>query len=146
MRGRTFKHSKKRDVILALLRSTKEHPTAGWVYSRLKESIPGISLGTVYRNITVLRRQGLVMPVTVVNGEEHFDALAEPHPHIVCLRCGAVSDISPENAAALESCVASSGIGALGIDFKRTLFYGRCPRCAPESPVTPEPQTAPAGG
>jgi Fur family peroxide stress response transcriptional regulator len=41
------KHSKKRDAILELLRSVNTHPTAQWVYEKLKPRIPGLSLGTV---------------------------------------------------------------------------------------------------
>ena len=42
------KHSRKRDAILACLRSTTCHPTAEWVYQQLKPAIPDLSLGTVY--------------------------------------------------------------------------------------------------
>ena len=45
------KHSHKRDAILECLRCTTSHPTAEWVYTQLKPTIPDLSLATVYRNL-----------------------------------------------------------------------------------------------
>lgn len=60
------KHSKKRDAILECVRSTKEHPTADWVYSQLKPSIPDLSLGTVYRNLASFKREGVISSVGAI--------------------------------------------------------------------------------
>mgnify|MGYP000354531296 CR=1 FL=1 len=51
------KHSRKRDAILECLRCTTSHPTAEWVYTQLKPDIPDLSLGTVYRNLAMFRRE-----------------------------------------------------------------------------------------
>ena len=53
-----IKHSKQRDAILTYLHSTKSHPTAETVYENVRESIPNISLGTVYRNLALLEELG----------------------------------------------------------------------------------------
>ena len=62
------KHSRKRDAILACLRSTTCHPTAEWVYQQLKPAIPDLSLGTVYRNLSMFKDEGLVISVGTVGG------------------------------------------------------------------------------
>jgi Fur family peroxide stress response transcriptional regulator len=133
MKTMTYKHSKKLDAILSLLRSTLSHPTASWVYDRLKADIQGLSLGTVYRNITVLREQGLVRSVGVYAGEEHFDGFAEAHPHIVCTSCGAVSDIPETQADELHRFVEASSFSPFSIDARSTVFYGRCETCAADT-------------
>ena len=51
-------YSRQREAILEVLRSTDTHPTASWIYERVREKIPNISLGTVYRNLTVLSENG----------------------------------------------------------------------------------------
>ena len=43
--------SRKRMAILNTLQETTLHPTADWVYARLKPRYPDLSLGTVYRNL-----------------------------------------------------------------------------------------------
>ena len=75
------KKSRKREAMLAALRATTEHPTAEMLYNTLKPEYPELSLGTVYRNLSVLAEEGLVVSVAHVNGQERYDARVEPHTH-----------------------------------------------------------------
>ena len=126
------KHSKKRDAILELIRSTGTHPGAQWVYDQLKPAIPDLSLGTVYRNIAVFREEGLLESVGVVLGEERFDADTSPHPHAVCTRCGKVVDLSREIQSELNRNF-SVEIPDFTIDKRNTVFYGLCRECSTET-------------
>jgi Fur family peroxide stress response transcriptional regulator len=126
------KRSKKREAILEALRSTGSHPGAQWIYERLKPLIPDLSLGTVYRNLSLFREEGRVVSVGVVNGEERFDAITRPHPHWVCEGCGKVLDLPGLDGEALEFLRHLCGESGPLTDFQKTVFYGRCPCCAPE--------------
>lgn len=87
------RYSYKREAILNCLRGTKSHPSADWVFSQLKPTIPDLSLGTVYRNLNQFKEQGMIMSVGVVNGLERFDADTRPHVHFVCEHCSSVIDL-----------------------------------------------------
>jgi Fur family peroxide stress response transcriptional regulator len=130
MMRRERKHSDKRDAILQAIVSTTEHPSAQWIYDRLKPRIPNLSLGTVYRNINFFRHEGLVMSVGVVNGEERFDGIVEPHPHLVCGRCGRVTDLPQPEAHKAQAlsviCLPETGFT---VDYRRTVFHGICDDC-----------------
>ena len=78
------KNSKKRQVILEALAATTAHPTAQELYQQLKPDYPDLSLGTVYRNLSLFSEQGDVMSVGVFRGQERFDARTEPHAHLHC--------------------------------------------------------------
>jgi Fur family peroxide stress response transcriptional regulator len=125
------KRSGKRDAILQAIQSTETHPGAQWVYDRLKPRIPGLSLGTVYRNIGIFREEGRVISVGVIAGEERFDGRAEPHPHFVCEKCGAVLDVAGEMQPEL---IANLSIKVPGctIDNRKMLLYGLCKDCSGE--------------
>lgn len=86
-------YSKKREAILKAVRSTDTHPTAEWVYQKLKQDYPDLSLGTVYRNLASFKEQGIIMSVGIVGGREHYDGNTSPHTHFICLKCGAVLDV-----------------------------------------------------
>ena len=90
---RTAKHFRKRDAILSCLRSTELHPSADWVYERVKQEIPDISLATVYRNLALFKSQGTIASVGIVGGVERFDGNTEPHVHFICTGCNAVLDL-----------------------------------------------------
>ena len=136
------KHSKKREAILRMIRSTQSHPSARWVYEQLKPAIPGLSLGTVYRNINLFLEEGLVVSVGVVGGEERFDGFVTPHPHLICTCCGAVFDLPGDfslvsiefpDPEARESIPLSGNreqcIPRFFINYQKTLFHGVCSRC-----------------
>jgi Fur family peroxide stress response transcriptional regulator len=127
------KHSAKRDAILAVIQSTVSHPSAQWVYTKLKGIIPNLSLGTVYRNISLFREEGTVISVGVVNGEERFDGQTAPHPHFVCSFCGKIVDLPRPDEGVLKR-LAESGTGRelpdCAIDYRKTVFYGAFRECA----------------
>ena len=119
------RNSKKRDAVLQVMRSTETHPDAEWVYEQLHDS--GVSLTTVYRNISYFREQGLVKKVAVVNGKERFDAKMFSHPHFVCRKCGKVEDIDlPANAVSADK-LTECGYVVEDCDM---LFQGVCPECS----------------
>jgi Fur family peroxide stress response transcriptional regulator len=135
MDGTGRKHSKKRDEIFKIIRSTSSHPGARWVYEELKPHIPGLSLGTVYRNINLFREEGALISVGVVKGEERFDARVEPHPHFVCTGCGRVIDIPYAESRDLQETMKMEILGedtpeGLCIDYRKTVFYGTCGSCS----------------
>ena len=122
------KHSRKRDVIFACLRSIICHPTVEWVYQQLKPAIPDLSLGTVYRNLSMFKDEGLVISVGTVGGLERFDGNTSPHTHFICTRCSAVLDLIDIN---LEDGFLQSVHDTAGgkITDYRLSFYGLCPEC-----------------
>ena len=121
------RYSKKRNAILELIRSTTTHPSAQWIYEALKPRIPGLSLGTVYRNIDGFLSEGSVVSVGVANGAEHFDGRTDPHPHCVCSRCGMVRDLPLPDDEALRALVPEPD--GFRLDYRKALFFGACPRC-----------------
>jgi Fur family peroxide stress response transcriptional regulator len=122
------KHSKKREAILAKIRSMKTHPSAITVYEELRKEIPDLSLGTVYRNLALFREEGKVASVGVVNGQERFDGNTMEHTHFVCTSCGDVMDIdAPLDKNLKEEVVSRYG---LVVHSYRLTFFGACARCA----------------
>ena len=58
-----MKYSKQREALLTLLRSTRSHPSADWLYENLRKEFPNISLGTVYRNLAQLAENGDILKI-----------------------------------------------------------------------------------
>ena len=54
----TLKYSRQRESIKEFLRTRTDHPTADAVYENMKLIYPNISLGTVYRNLSLLADLG----------------------------------------------------------------------------------------
>ena len=119
--------SSKRNAIYETISSTKTHPSARWVYDQLKPSIPDLSLGTVYRNIALFKKEGLIQVICNVNGEERIDADTSSHPHFICNKCGKVYDAGKfiSHSDFITGLTASGFV----VDNEYILFYGICPEC-----------------
>ena len=122
-----MKYSRQREAIKESLMGRTDHPTAEMVYLRVRESNPKISLGTVYRNLSLLASLGEIQKICCGDGVERYDANVEPHYHYHCTCCGSVMDVPLEQ-------VPTSQI-LLGAEFPEqvdgytVLFHGTCRRC-----------------
>ena len=83
-----------RRVILEQLRRHSDHPGAEALYGEVRQILPHVSLGTVYRNLDVLAETGLIQRIDSGGVQAYFDPVPASHPHFVCDRCGGVSDLS----------------------------------------------------
>ena len=118
-------YSKQREAILNVLSKTDTHPTANWIYEQVREIIPNISLGTVYRNLSELSRNGDILSLSVGDGFEHFDYDTSPHAHLHCKACGCIAD------ARLESNPLAKVSKKMGFTPETTIYvaYGICQNC-----------------
>lgn len=128
------KYSRKREAILQLIRETKTHPSAEWIYRQLKPEIPDLSLGTVYRNIAGFKKDGLVQTVCVVGGEERIDGDTHPHAHFVCRSCGCVTDVPISAEQGDDADLARSLEEEQGflVEYYDLIFHGVCDACRGE--------------
>lgn len=121
------RRSRQRDTILATLRGTKAHPTALELYESVRQEMPRISLGTVYRNLKWLRERGEVLELDYGATFSRFDGNAAPHYHFTCQGCGRVFDVAGPTTHTLEREVArGTGFRVLS---HRLEFYGLCADC-----------------
>ena len=123
------KNFRKRNAILEYLRCTNAHPSAEMVFTDLKQQIPDLSMGTVYRNLNLFKQQGLVSSVATVHGVERFDGNTEPHVHFICSDCDAVIDLMQMEVPEALKGQAESCIGGK-VETCQLCFTGLCARCS----------------
>lgn len=92
-RGRFQRKTRQREVILEELRKLHCHPTATGLYEIVRRQLPKVSLGTVYRNLELLSRMGVIRKLEFSGNEIRFDGDTTDHDHIRCVQCGCVDDV-----------------------------------------------------
>ena len=122
------KQFRKRNAILTYLQNTHSHPNAETVFEALKEEIPDLSLGTVYRNLTLFKEQGLINSMGTVNGVERFDGNTAPHVHFVCTNCCSVEDLDDVKIPAQLRQRVEKNTGSQ-VDHCTLTFTGICKNC-----------------
>jgi len=123
----TLRNSRQRERILALLKQTELHPTADWLYAQLKPEFPSLSLGTVYRNLSLLTEQGLVKKIHSGSTFDRFEARVMQHYHLICTQCDSIRDI--ELPIYTEINDRASQMTDFLIQEHRIDFYGLCRSC-----------------
>ncbi len=118
--------TRQRREILAVLSRTRSHPSAEEVLRQVRATLPRVSLGSVYRNLKMLREAGLVREIVTAEGRR-YDAVTAPHPHFVCERCSRVFDLArPLTAGALRRAL-PQGFAVSQIHLE---LRGTCSECA----------------
>jgi Fur family peroxide stress response transcriptional regulator len=119
--------SRQRARILAWLRQTDTHPTAGEVHAALVRELPNLSLGTVYRNLDVLVSERLIDEVHAAGRRVRYDGNPKPHHHFTCEACGTIEDLHLKAPAELARKLRRArGRSARRI---RIEFFGLCEAC-----------------
>lgn len=137
-----LKLTKQRQVILEELKKVRFHPSANEIYTLVRRRLPRISLATVYRNLDLLAKAGLIQELPLAGSQKRFDGMVDNHCHIRCLRCGRVDDLERESLPmSVEAAGSMNGYHCVGY---RLEFTGICPRCQEEKagirPSHPAPE------
>ncbi len=122
-----MKFSRQRECIREFLAGRQDHPTAETVYTNVKKEFPNISLGTVYRNLSLLTEVGELQKISTGIGPDRFDWNTAPHYHVICTKCGCVMDLKLENIDHINILAGNEFEGR--IDGHIAYFLGTCKDC-----------------
>ena len=123
-----LKLTHQRTEIYRHLLLTADHPSAETLYKRLLPALPTISLDTVYRTLTTLEQHGLVARIQTAESQARFEAVYDPHHHLICSKCKQVVDFQWPDIEQLELPTNVHQWGS--IDSKTIVMYGVCNNCS----------------
>ena len=92
IRGAILRNTKQKEIILSIVNNSSNHFNANGIYLKVKEVIPNISLGTVYRNLNNLVLENKIIRLKMSDGIDRFDKNII-HAHVVCMICDKIDDV-----------------------------------------------------
>ena len=112
----------------AVLNST-DHPTVQQIYERVRDHFPSLTLATIYSNLGVLERSGLIheLPFEKMS---RYEPNMEPHVNLVCIGCENVMDADAGQEAVVHLRNRIVNEADFEVAWQRVDFYGWCPECA----------------
>lgn len=120
------RETKQRRIVYETVKSTHSHPTADWIFEKVRRRLPKVSLGTVYRNLSVLKGEGLVREIYGNDRRAHFDADTSKHAHFICSGCDQITDVC--GVRKIDWRTMKDLVGC-EVDEQQVVFAGRCPGC-----------------
>jgi len=127
LKERSLRMTRQRQMILEELRATNQHPSADDLHGRVKEKLPRISLGTVYRNLEILSALGEIQTIALAGSLKRFDGISQNHYHMRCMHCGRLVDAPMEVIDSLERVLQEKT--EFRILTHQLEFAGICPAC-----------------
>ena len=119
--------TEQRHLIQEILQQADRHLDADEIYQRARQKSPSISLSTVYRNLRVFRKLGLVEQHQLGSRYFYETAGRAGHHHLVCLGCGRVFEFKCPSTENLKSRInQEEGFKVTEADVR---LAGYCPDC-----------------
>lgn len=129
--AKPLRSSRQRQLVLELVKSNMDHPTADEIYSLARQRDPNISKGTVYRNLNLLYDLGEIKKLPMPFGPDHYDFNLTDHCHFICRCCGRVTDASFHSNSAVD--VSAAKDAGYVVESRQVMLTGICPRCSGEN-------------
>lgn len=116
-----------RRAVLKFLINSSHHPSVEEIYNNLLADHPGMSLATVYNNLNIFVKIGIVKEMKFAGVTSRYDFMGHTHYHIICEKCGRVVDFSYNDLASLNETVQEQ----TGFTVNKTNLevFGLCPTC-----------------
>lgn len=115
--------TKNAKYILEIINSSETHLTAEQIYLCLKEQRNAAVLSTVYNNLSFLCEEGFIRRISVEGYPDHYDNIKR-HDHLVCKRCGKLSDIVLEDLT--NKIQEQANVSILSYDLKINYICNDC--------------------
>lgn len=115
-----------RHHVYDVLLQTLDHPTAEEVFIRAKQTIPEISIATVYNCLDALVKCNLVRQVNVDRGATRYCPNMNDHFHFCCDECGRVFDIDSKHFEGVQQITLPKGFR---LTRREISLKGICPDC-----------------
>ena len=123
-----YRMTPQRIMILEAIEGASGHISAEEIYQDIKKRYPGLNISTVYRTLELLQELGMVTETDMGDGRVRFHSAGhEHHHHLVCSKCGKVTDLDESMLAPLSAMLSDKyGFRA---DLKHLAIFGHCKDC-----------------
>lgn len=127
-------------AILAVVREG-DHPDVETITAAVRGRVGHVSTQAVYDALRALAERGLVRRVEPAGSAARYEGrVGDNHHHLVCRRCGTITDVDcvPGRAPCLEPATSAGYL----VDEAEITFWGLCPDCRARQGLEPATPTA----
>jgi Fe2+ or Zn2+ uptake regulation protein len=133
LRAQGGRMTAQRRLLLTILESLREHPTAEELFLLAIKQDPSLNLSTVYRTLRWLEGENLVSTRVFAEErrQERFDAaLPSEHHHFMCTRCKNVIEFDSEMFGSIKT--QFQDLNGASVATGSIVLYGLCSNCRKE--------------
>jgi Fe2+ or Zn2+ uptake regulation protein len=133
LRAKGFRLTPQRLTILEVLSNSNCHLTPTEIFQRASQTLPGLTEPTVYRTLSFLAENGLVLVAHIGNGQLVYEYADHKHHHLICHDCHQMLDL--DHAVLQDLYQRIEQQTGFKIDSLHVTFFGHCPDCQNETAI-----------
>ncbi len=122
-----YRMTPQRMAILQILQESSRHLSPGEIFAHAQERLPGITEATVYRSLSFLHQQNLILAAHIGSGQLVYEISGHNHHHLICRACGYSQTIEHEMLETLYKQFKENT--GFQIDCMHMTFFGLCLNC-----------------
>jgi len=115
-----------RQMVLDAVRALG-HATPETICARVQRQAPAVNISTVYRTLDLLEGIGVLRHTHLGHGAATYSARAHEHVHLVCHRCGEITETDPMLLAPLAAALHTQH--GFALDAAHLALSGVCAPC-----------------
>lgn len=128
LRDKGYRLTPQRMMVLEAIENSSDHISAEEIHDRARQQYPYINISTVYRTLELLKEKGLVAETDLGGGRYLYHPVGKAqHHHLVCRKCGHVTDIDISVLDKLRDELKS--LYAFDADLEHIALFGTCKSC-----------------
>lgn len=109
LRDSGIRITRQRAALVDIIAQSDDHPDAVELHRRAADTVPGISLSTVYRTLSALEEHGVIQRLQFEGDTARFEhADLDHHDHMIDVDSGEVVEFQSEEIEALQEALAAS--------------------------------------
>ncbi len=112
-----------RFVILDFISKNSGHFSTEDVYNLIKKDFPSISLGTIYNNLSIFAKIGILKELRIEKERVVYDTNVYPHSHFLCMQCGKIYDVPSLDFKTPKE------IDGHSVEYADIYYFGICREC-----------------
>ena len=123
-----YRLTPQRMLVLSAIANSDDHISAEEIYAQVVTKYPHVNISTVYRNLELLKRLGLVTETDLGGGRVRYHPVDKGHHHhLVCQECGKIIDLDESLLTSLKNRLLREY--KFNADLRHLAIFGRCEDC-----------------
>jgi Fur family ferric uptake transcriptional regulator len=128
LRSRGYRITPQREMIVESIAHAGQHINAEEIFEQIRRRTRAVNIATVYRTLDLLVAQGLASQIDLGEGRVIYATNQHgPHIHLVCRKCGQVTDADQDLLSSLNCDLQSRYLFAA--DLQHISILGLCRDC-----------------
>ena len=123
-----YRLTPQRMMVLTAIENSANHISAEEIYAQVVAKYPHVNISTVYRNLDLLKKLGLVTETDLGGGRVRYHPADKGrHHHLVCQECGTIIDLDESVLSPLKNTLRCEY--KFDADLRHIAIFGRCSKC-----------------